>query len=384
MHYADTNVRQDCGRRFQRNCCQSRFGVSSQQRFGYCGHVAADLTDVGIKQRPSYSSSSEPVKRYIPLQIHFATRTFFLSLCAIEWLFTSVSDAPELHKRSMTVVFLLSSSRMNGKRLSPTLRGQIMEASLWQSVRAVAARYGVSIATVSRLGRLSGSPTPDPPPRHPGGRPRVINNETRSKIKDALLENRWCSPSEVTRLLSSQGIAVSLSTVKRVMKAEGLRRYVARLKPHLTDKAKATRLAYALEHRNDGLDCWRRTICIDEAAIRMNITARRFVTRYQGEEMLEICLAPRLMSSRASIMIWAGIWHDGRSELVQFDVTGSTGKKGGVTAAIYRDQITVGQLRDLNRHLTTTWRGYGRPRVLEDNATVPSTPRLSIVQKGKG
>ena len=41
-------------------------------------------------------------------------------------------------------------------------------------------------------------------------------------------------------------------------------------------------------------------------------------------------------------MLWGAVWHGGRSELVLFDTSQSTGKRGGVTAAIYRNQITRG------------------------------------------
>ena len=259
---------------------------------------------------------------------------------------------------------------MVGKRLSATVRGQIIEAASWQPLGIVALRFQCAESTVSRLVRLKEAGRAEPPSKGSGGRPRTISDRLEHHLRATLLANRWQSPLEITILLKTEGIAISLSTIKRFMRKEGLRRYAARHKPFLSDTAKATRLAYAREHLMDGLDSWRRTICCDEAAIRLNYAARRFVTRYQGKELLEECLAPRLLSSRETIMLWGAVWYGGRSQLVLFDTSASTGKRGGVTTAIYCDQITSGPLRKAHVQLRDVWRGYGRPRILEDNAPI--------------
>ena len=208
----------------------------------------------------------------------------------------------------------------------------------------------------------------------------MISDQVLDHMRRTMLANRWHSPSEVVVLLKTKSITVSLSTIKRLMRREGLRQYVARQKPLLTDKAKATRLAYAREHLMDGLDSWRRTICCDEAAIRFNYMSKRFVTRYQGEEFLGECLAPMLLSSKESIMLWGAVWYGGRSELVLFDTSASTGKRGGVTSAIYCDQITSGPLKAVKLRVRDIWRGYGRPRILEDNAPI----HTSSLNRSKG
>ena len=269
---------------------------------------------------------------------------------------------------------------MNGKRYSATVRGQIIKAGQWQSVREVASRFGCSIGTVSRLIRLKEAGKAEPPPKHPGGRPKRICKQTEAHVRQTLLENRRYSIPQVVTLLKRNGTTISVTSVKQFMRREGLQRCVALRKPFLNEAAKATRLAYAKEHLEDDLDQWRRTLCCDEAAIRLNLTARPFVTRYAGEELLEECLAPRLLSSRDSIMIWGAIWHGGRSELVLFDTSQSSGKRGGVTAAIYCNQITSGPLRNANHRVRDVWRGYGRPEVLEDNAPV----HTSVLNRSKG
>lgn len=69
-------------------------------------------------------------------------------------------------------------------------------------------------------------------------------------------------------------------------------------------------------------------------------------------------------------MVWGAIWRGERSELICFDQSESEGKKAGVTAAIYQDQITKGELKNNWQQVSREWRGYGRPRILEDGSRV--------------
>ena len=66
-------------------------------------------------------------------------------------------------------------------------------------------------------------------------------------------------------------------------------------------------------------------------------------------------------------MVWGAVYIGGRSDLVLFDTTESTGKRGGVTAPIYRTQITDKSLRD---HVTAMNMVHDHVWVLEDNAPV--------------
>ena len=84
------------------------------------------------------------------------------------------------------------------------------------------------------------------------------------------------------------------------------------------------------------------------------------------------------------IMLFAGIWHGGRTELVSFNTSESTGKRKGVTAAIYCDQITKGPLKTAWNRLNNRWRGYGGARILEDNVGIHKSPinRLQGLRQG--
>ncbi|EIW71480.1 hypothetical protein TREMEDRAFT_27317 [Tremella mesenterica DSM 1558] len=83
-------------------------------------------------------------------------------------------------------------------------------------------------------------------------------------------------------------------------------------------------------------------------------------------------------------MIWDAIWYGGRSDLVWFDTTESQGRRKGVTAAIYCEQITKKALKKFWRRVDTRWRAYGGARILEDNVKVHTAQEnQSVGQKFK-
>ena len=117
-------------------------------------------------------------------------------------------------------------------------------------------------------------------------------------------------------------------------------------KPYVDERSRTLRLEYAQKHLGDGSDAWRRTIFCDKAILRTNGPVKTWVWRRPGEEPGEEGLpdgfAPRLFSTRKTVMVWAAIWHGGRSELKRFEKTEISGPRGGVTAIDYRNQMTCG------------------------------------------
>lgn len=79
-------------------------------------------------------------------------------------------------------------------------------------------------------------------------------------------------------------------------------------------------------------------------------------------------------------MCWGAIWFGGRSDLVRFDCSESEGVRKGVTAKIYRDQIVEKELYRCWLRMKRSWRGYGVPWIVEDNAPV----HTAKVARGRG
>lgn len=237
------------------------------------------------------------------------------------------------------------------------------------SYRQVAKRFGCSVSTVSRLvqnQKKRGTQRSIKPP----GRPSPINRRTLHCIRRTLRAHRFLTPRHIVHLLHLVDITISLSTLRRIMKKLGLKRRVARTKPFLTQSAKSKRRQYARERQGESIWDHRRTIYTDEAALRMNGSVQRWVTREAGEAYLAECMVSKLLSEKKTCMVWAAIWHGGRTELHRFDTEASAGKRKGVTAVIYRDQITKGALKRAWTRVNSNYRAYGGARIVEDGAKI--------------
>jgi len=272
---------------------------------------------------------------------------------------------------------------MPGIPYSPSKRATIAEAALHTPFRLVAARFGCSISTVSRLVQQRQNTGSSHTPPRPG-RPSTFSPRTLAQIRRILLKNRRLGLRHIIPLLHSHQIVLSLSTLRRILKVLKLRRQIARVKPFLNSRTRSLRYKYAVKYRYDGVQDWRRTIYVDEAAIRLNGSLKTWVTRGAKEAYLEDCMVPKLLSGKDSIMVWAAVWHGGRSELVRFDCSESQGKKKGVTGAIYRDQIIKQPLKHCWNRVNNRWRGYGGARIVEDNARIhtSATARHTAVRMG--
>lgn len=64
----------------------------------------------------------------------------------------------------------------------------------------------------------------------------------------------------------------------------------------------------------------------------MDSRQKQMVTWRKGKAGLLECTVPKLLGGKVSIMVWAVIYHGGRSRLWRFDCTDSRGKRGGVTS----------------------------------------------------
>lgn len=107
-------------------------------------------------------------------------------------------------------------------------------------------------------------------------------------------------------------------------------------------------------------------IAHDETPLYVGYNFHHFVTCRPEERYLDENLQPKIRKGKAQ-QLWGAIWIGGRSQLVRFDCSESTGKRGGVTSAIYIEQV-------LKKHLIPEVKRHRRAKkntcILEDNSGV--------------
>jgi transposase len=258
---------------------------------------------------------------------------------------------------------------MPGIPLSPSKRATIAAQALYEPYSQVAARHNCSKSTVSRQVTLRKETGSNRTAKR-SGRPPFHDERTRLRIRRHLEQYPHRYIDELVHDFNSQGIPTKATTLQRLIKSMGLKRCYARIKPFLNDFPCAKRLAYANNHAQDTVSDWRTTIFVDESTFKLNDIYKTKVTRRKGEVYEKKNLKPKFLSAKGSVMVWGVFWHGGHSQLVHFDTNKSEGKRGGVTAAIYRDQVTKEELNYVWRKVNGHWRGYGGARILEDNASV--------------
>lgn len=189
-------------------------------------------------------------------------------------------------------------------------------------------------------------------------------------IKELSLEHRWDSNARILERLAERGILISVTTLRRARTILGLRRSKAVTKPFLSEKLKQKRRDY-VQWVKDNDPEWRSILFTDETALYVDQLYQAFVTRPVGSNRLdEQYIQYTFRSGIPCLMVWGAVWLGGRSPLVRFDTSASSGRRKGITAAIYRSQITEGPLLHCWRRVKSLWRGYGLPWVMEDNAPI--------------
>lgn len=268
---------------------------------------------------------------------------------------------------------------MPGNVVSPKRRGKIAQATTAMSTRHVALLFNVSKSTVHRIKlneAVEQPPTSPDEDRSLRGRPRKTSARALAHIERILRTERRLTMAQILGQCHSMGLDIGLTTLRSILADLGYNRCVAAAKPFHNEKTRSKRLSYATEQEKDTQHDWERTIFVDEASIKGGGGKQRvWVTRKAHERYDPACLIPRFTAGSVSVMFWGAVWHDGRSELVAFDLSESTGKKGGVTTDIYRDQITKGALHQCWKQVSREWRGYGTPRIVEDNVPVHTSDK---------
>lgn len=263
---------------------------------------------------------------------------------------------------------------MPGRNYTAEECAEIVALARFMTPKEVADEKGCHPSTVTRMvNRKAKTGSARSPPRP--GRPSQFTLRDFARVRRFVKANRFENAADIHRQLKEHfGYKFEITTFRRMLAELSIKCRVARRTPLTDRKKRTTRLKYARKYGKDTVNDWRRTIFVDEASARLGAGTRPLVWREKGEAWQPECMVPKLQQGGKSFMMFGGIWQGGRTKLHRFDCTQSESKKKGVTAKLYRDQITKGVLKQAWGRVNSRWRAYGGARIVEDNAQIHTCP----------
>ena len=190
------------------------------------------------------------------------------------------------------------------------------DAERGRAVPDIAATFGIHRSTVYRiLKKKQTTPETHPTSEQPTcGRKRLLSARDESQLIRYMMKNPYDTITHVTaQLFGSRNI--SRMTVTRVLKRHGLGLYKSPAKPQVSPKNKKARLDFAIEHKDWTAEQWKNVLFTGERPFQIGTPhAGRRVIRRVGETPLPQHPRPST-SGYKSVMVWGGIYGDGRTEL---------------------------------------------------------------------
>ena len=186
-----------------------------------------------------------------------------------------------------------------------------------QSLRQVARELQVSPSVVSRLRnrhRETGQYC-----RRPGqGRKcKTSPQDDRYIVLSALRQRTKTARDLQNDLHMASGIRVSDQTIRNRLRRENIRSKRPVKKQRLTNQHKAARRTFAENYANWNLNQWQSVLFSDESRYRLTrCDGRLRVWGRPGERFSEECVQEIDRFGGGSIMVWAGIMYNNRTDLV--------------------------------------------------------------------
>ena len=154
--------------------------------------------------------------------------------------------------------------RAPNSELSPYIRGKIIGlADAGISQYQIASRFDLSRATIQSTLRRDLSQQ-DGKSSKRSGRPSIVTPQTRRLILRNVRKDPKISKKE---LHSYIGTNLSMQTMHRILKTEGITKWRAKKRPILTEEHAAARLAWALEHKDWTRKEWDIIMWSDECSV---------------------------------------------------------------------------------------------------------------------
>ena len=199
----------------------------------------------------------------------------------------------------------------------------------------VSRRLGVSQSVISRLWRryrengLFHA-------RERSGRPRSLSAVQDRYLLTTAQRNRFQTARSLSvQLQNATGVRVSTQTVRNRLHAAGLNARRPMLAPRLTARHRQARLAFAQDHMEWRVNDWSNVLFTDESRFCVSTNDRRVrVWRRRNERFAQCAIMEHEPFGGPSVMVWAGISVEGRTDLHVF-------ARGGITAQRYRDEVIL-------------------------------------------
>ena len=170
--------------------------------------------------------------------------------------------------------------------------------------------------------------------RHSGGRSRITTlREDRFLIMQASRHPFWTATQLQNDLQHVNGTRISTETVRRRFHEAGLRSRVAAICIPLTQQHRQAKLTWAQQHATWTIADWTPVLFTDESRFCLDMTDRRQrVWRRRNQRFLNAHIAQHDRYGGGSLMVWAGISVQGKTDLHVL-------QNGTLTAVRYRDEI---------------------------------------------
>jgi transposase len=143
-------------------------------------------------------------------------------------------------------------------------------------------------------------------PKRRSGRPQTLTDSQTDELEAYIRSSRRTRQLSYRQLAGGPfaGWGVTEHVIRRALQRRGYSRCVARAKPPLTERSKAIRLQWALDHVDWEPWQWWRILWSDETWVTGGRHRRRWVTRKAGEELNPTCVIDKIPKKRGW-MFWA-------------------------------------------------------------------------------
>lgn len=233
-----------------------------------------------------------------------------------------------------------------GKPYEPFVYGRVValaESNLSQ--RAIARQLKIPRSTIrsmiqrrEQMISLSGHR----PPSYP--RISIITPEIAERLTTAV---RQCPKTTYQDLLDEFSLTFSRQTLIRFFRTIGIRGWMCKSRPHLTERHAILRLEWCLRYQNWTTDDWNKVVFSDESTIQRGKGGRREYCLRSHEQKWDLdCLQTSTKLGGITCMIWGAFCVNlGRSELVIMRRRAeASGMGNGIDSQSYTDALEEGFL----------------------------------------